>query len=64
MPRKISKQKKELAAIKRVLKLVDGYASTQPQHVLIGWNGGVMTWSEIRDHIKAAIKTNVLKGVR
>lgn len=61
MPRKISKQKEELAAIKRVLKLVDGYASTQQQHVLLGWNGGVMTWSEIREHVKLALKTNVLR---
>ncbi len=54
--------REELAAIKRVLKLVDGYASSLPQHTLHAWQGGCMTWSELREHLQAAAKLSVLKA--
>jgi hypothetical protein len=54
LPRMVSISRPELTGIKRVLELVDGYISTQPQDLLLGWDGGVMTWKEIRMHIKAA----------
>jgi hypothetical protein len=44
------------AAIKRVLALVDGYLSILPQHTLVAWDGGVMTWAELREHVQAALK--------
>lgn len=43
-------------AIGRVLRLVDGYLSTLPQDALAAWRGGMMTWGELRQHVKAAIK--------
>ena len=43
-------------AIRRVLRLVDGYLSTRDQTELVAWNGGMMTWRELRWHIKAALK--------
>lgn len=46
----------EKQAVLRVLKLVDGYVSTQDQRLLLAWNGGTMTWGELRQHLKAAIK--------
>jgi hypothetical protein len=54
-PMMVSILRTELNGIKRVLKLVDGYISTQPRDLLLGWDGGIMTWDEIREHIKAAI---------
>ncbi len=44
-----------IAAVKRVLRLVDGYASTDEDR-LLAYKGGVMTWKELRRHIQAAIK--------
>jgi hypothetical protein len=47
----------ELRGIRRVLVLLDGYISTQKdQHILLAWDGGLMTWAELREHAKAAIK--------
>ena len=43
-------------AIRRVLKLVDGYLSTQDQDLLLAWRDGLMTWGEIRQHVQAAIR--------
>jgi hypothetical protein len=55
LPRMVSISRTELVGIKRVLELVDGYISMQPdQENLMTWNGGLMTWWEIRDHIRAA----------
>ena len=50
----------ELRAIKRVLKLVDGYISTQNQDLLLAWDGGIMTWGELREHIQCVLKASVL----
>jgi hypothetical protein len=55
------KHLEELAAIKRVLKLVDGYASNLQQHTLYAWDGGCMTWAELREQLQAATKFSVLK---
>ena len=46
----------EKRAVRRVLRLVDGYLSTRQQDELIAWNGGMMTWEELRAHVKAALK--------
>lgn len=59
MAKKKSKQPtlEDLYAVRRVLELLDGYMSVQkPQHRLMAWEGGLMTWAEIREHAKAAIK--------
>lgn len=50
----------ELKGIKRVLKLVDGYLSTQDQYLALAWDGGVMTYGELRKHLNSALKTKVL----
>lgn len=50
----------ELKGIKRVLILVDGYLSTQPPELALAWDGGVMTYGELREHLKAALKTKIL----
>ena len=54
----------ERAAIKRVLKLVDGFLSTLPEDTLAAWDGGVMTWAELRRHVQAASKLGLLKPLR
>ena len=54
-PKRLSMPASHVAAVRRVLKLADGYASTERQHVLMAFEGGVMTWAEIREHIQAAI---------
>lgn len=47
----------ELRAVRRVLELLDGYISTQrSQHTLLAFEGGLMTWAELREHAAAAIK--------
>lgn len=46
----------DLRAIRRVLVLLDGYMSTENQDALLAWDGGMMTWRELRQHAKAAIK--------
>lgn len=50
---------KKKAIVKRVLRLVDGYLSTRDQMELIAWNGGMMTWRELRQHIKGALRLMV-----
>lgn len=55
-----TKQQKELEAIGRVLELVDGYLSTLPQKALTAWDGGMMTWEELRMHVQAARKLKCL----
>lgn len=54
------KHREELEGIKRVLTLVDGYLSTQPQDLALAWDGGIMTYGELRHHLNAALKNKVL----
>lgn len=42
-------------AVRRVLRLVDGYLSNDEQDTLRAFDGGVMTYGELRQHIKAAL---------
>lgn len=49
-------KKAEKDAVRRVLILVNGYMSTLPQDTLTAWDGGMMTWGELRQHVKAAMK--------
>lgn len=56
----VVQHRKELNGIKRVLALVDGYLSTQPQELALAWDGGIMTYGELRNHLHAALKTKVL----
>lgn len=51
-------------AVRRVLKLVDGYLSTQDQNLLLAWDGGMMTWGEIRQHVQMAIKLTADPKIR
>jgi hypothetical protein len=44
------------AAIRRVLALVDGYLSTQNPDALLAWDGGMLTWDDLRHHVQAALK--------
>lgn len=44
----------EMSAIGRVLDLVDGYLSVEDQDALRGWDGGMMTYQELREHIELA----------
>jgi hypothetical protein len=43
-------------AVKRVLRLVEGYLATLPQDTLAAYDGGMMTWGELRKHVEAALK--------
>jgi len=45
-----------VAAVRRVLVLLDGYLSTEKPDTLTAWDGGWMTYRELRQHAKAAIK--------
>lgn len=60
----MSIRNEERAAIKRVLTLVDGFLSTLPGDTLASWDGGMMTWAEVRKHVKAASKLGLLKPLR
>lgn len=44
------------AAIARVLTLVDGYLSTQNPDALLAWEGGMMTWDDLRNHVRGALR--------
>jgi len=50
-----------IAAMRRVLKLADSYIRVQKQDLLITDGLGLMTWGEIRAHIKAAAALKVRK---
>ena len=49
----------QLQAIARVLDLLDGYLGNMPE-ALHAWDGGMMTTSELRQHVAAARKLDVL----
>lgn len=40
--------------VRDVLKLVDGYLSKLPQERLTSDGRGVMTWAELREHVRGA----------
>lgn len=42
--------------VRRVLRLVDGYLSVMDQDTLHGYDGGMMTIAELRQHIKGALR--------
>lgn len=44
----------ELEAVKRVLKLVDGFLAKLPQDTLTTDGEGLLTWGELRLHVQAA----------
>lgn len=46
----------EKAAVRRVLRMVDGYLARQPQDTLLTDGRGLMTWGEIRLHVRGARK--------
>lgn len=62
-PKNVS-QAEQLRALRRVLRLLDGYISTQDQDLLLAYAGGLMTWRELRRHIRSALKLPVLKQHR
>jgi hypothetical protein len=41
---------------RRVLRLVDKYLAEQDKDELVGADGGLMTWGELRQHIEVATK--------
>jgi len=48
--------KEAVATYRRVLKLVNGYLGRNTdKNTLVGWDGGIMTWGEIRFHIRGAL---------
>lgn len=52
----VSLPREHYDAIRRVLELVDGYIREQPsQHTLMSDGKGLMTWAELRPHLRAAI---------
>jgi hypothetical protein len=55
-PRARTLNAEEYKAVWRVLTLLDGYLSTLPPHTLQAWEGGTMTWGELRLHAQAGIK--------
>ena len=48
--------KVERQAIKRVLSMTTNFIAAQPQETLIASvDGGLMTWGEIQEHLRAAL---------
>lgn len=45
---------------RRVLKLVDGYLAKQQQGTLISNGRGMMTFAELRQHIKGALSLKIV----
>ena len=58
---RLGNSEQERKAVKRVLRLVDGYLSTQQSGMLLSYNGRIMTWGELRLHVQAAMKVGILK---
>lgn len=56
MTDQISLPREHYNAVRRVLKLLDGYMSGWDQAALHGHDGGMMTVEELRQHAQAAIK--------
>jgi hypothetical protein len=46
-------------AMRRVLRMVDGFLSKQPQDTLTTDGVGLMTWGEIRLHVQSAADLKV-----
>jgi hypothetical protein len=44
-------EQEQLDAIKRVLDLVYGYIGTQNQGALLSYDGGLMTWGELKEQL-------------
>lgn len=45
-----------IAVYRRVLRMTDRYLAKQRQDLLVTEGRGLMTWGEIRHHIKSALK--------
>lgn len=48
--------KEAIVVYRRVLRMVDRYLKSQRQDLLVTEGRGLMTWGEIRHHIKSALK--------
>jgi hypothetical protein len=46
----------ELQAVRRVLRLMDRYISSQKLDVLVSFDGHLWTRRELRQHVRAALK--------
>lgn len=53
--------KEAVKVLKRVLRLVDGFLSKEKQSLLVTDGRNLMTWEEIRQHVKAAKKIKLLR---
>lgn len=54
---------REIEAVKRVLEMVDGYLGVEDQDALHACDGYVvMTWGELRQHIKGVLRLSVFKS--
>ena len=51
----------ELAAVRRVLSLLDGYLAKQDPHELTTDGCGLATWAELRAHVRCALRLGVLQ---
>jgi hypothetical protein len=51
----------ERLAVRRVLEMTNRYLKRQNQDLLVTEGRGLMTWGEIREHIKAATATKFLR---
>jgi hypothetical protein len=54
--------KEVIATQKRVLRLVDAYLRKEKQDLLVTDGRGLMTWGEIRQHVKGAIALKVKRA--
>lgn len=51
-----------MRAMRRVLRLVDGYLAKQDPNELTTDGRGLMTWGEIRQHVQAAAELKAKRG--
>lgn len=48
-------------AIRRVLRMTDRFLARQKQDLLATDGKGLMTWGEVRQHVRAAIDSDLLR---
>jgi hypothetical protein len=49
-------------AIRRVLRMTDRFLAKEKQSLLVTDGRGLMTWAEIRRHVRAAIDSDLLSA--
>ena len=57
-------EREAVIVYRRVLRLADAYIKRQEQDMLITDGKGLMTWREIRQHIRESLALKITRTVR